>query len=165
VFGEVRREVGFVQDDCRSGAALPGQDQVAFEAAQVEIEVEAGHQQHGVDVGRYDLLGERLAGHLAREAGSTRQDRLDGGGLIRPTRLDGDPVADRRAGGRAGVVVAESAGETRCELAAGGVESIAGAVAGGNASGEQALLVEWLEALSLTAAPAKWGQGSLKLVT
>ena len=112
----VVRDVGLVEHDDRGRAAGPGHREVALEAAQVEVAVEAGDDQRDVDVGREDLLvGRAAAGPATRvgrappEGGPTRHDGLDdhGPGVVRMDVVglavdrgaaavtDRDPVADR----------------------------------------------------------------------
>jgi hypothetical protein len=49
-------QVGLVEDDDRADLARPGHREVALDAAQVEVVVEAGDEQGHVDVGGHDLL-------------------------------------------------------------------------------------------------------------
>ena len=120
--GRVVRDVGLVEHDDRGGAAGPRDREVALEAAQVEVAVEAGDDQRDVDVGREDLLVGRAAagpatgvGGAPPEGGPPRHDGLDhdGSGLVRMDVVglavdrgaaavtDRDPVADRRQVARA----------------------------------------------------------------
>src|SRR5207249_5519692 len=89
--GDVRREVGLRQHHNGLGAALPGDGDVALEPAQAEVVVEPGEQESRVDVRREHLLGRILAGVLADERTSTREDRRDRGRWCHR-----DPVADGR---------------------------------------------------------------------
>ena len=67
-----------------------------LEPPQVEVVVEAHHQEHGVDVGRHHLLFGELARDLARELAAARQDRMNTRVGTGDPWLDDDPVTDRR---------------------------------------------------------------------
>ena len=56
------------------GAAFPRHREIAFEAADVEVAIEAGDEEGDVHVRREDLLRRLLAGDLAREDAGARQD-------------------------------------------------------------------------------------------
>ena len=78
---DVVGEVGLVEDDDRRDAARPGDRQVALDAPEVEVVVEARDEQRDVDVGGHDLLvvetGSATAavgGHPPEDA-AARQDR------------------------------------------------------------------------------------------
>ncbi len=60
-----RSEIRLVQDDHRSGAAVPGDDQVPLDAARIEVAVQTGDEKHRIDVGGDDLLFRRIAGGAA----------------------------------------------------------------------------------------------------
>ena len=70
-------EIGLVQDHDRRRAAVPGDDEVALDAPGVVIAVEAGHQEHHVDVGGDDLLLGRIAGGAPREPAQSRQHAVN----------------------------------------------------------------------------------------
>ena len=57
--------------------------------------IEAGDEEHGVDVGSDDLLFGGVAGGAAGEPARTRQDGADPGIAASHRRLDRHPVADR----------------------------------------------------------------------
>ena len=118
---EVAGDVGLVEDDDRGDAARPGDGEVALEAAQVEVAVEAGDQERDVDVGRDDLLVGEVAGGppagvggAAHEGRPAREDRGDHGGVVGAGpgvgRLERDPVPDGREVGRGERVEAEPPG-------------------------------------------------------
>ena len=117
---DVVDEVGLVEDDDRPRAAVPGGREVALDAPQVEVVVEAADQEDRVDVGGDDLLLGGLAGDLAREPAAAGEEGLDGALVVgaRPRR-DGHPVAD---GGEAVATVgqvAQPAPDPRQDLAVG----------------------------------------------
>ena len=67
-FGLVARigtQIGLVEDDDRGRPALRGEHERALEAPQVEVAVQAGHEEHAVRVGGHHLLGRGRARHLA----------------------------------------------------------------------------------------------------
>ena len=123
--GEVGDEVRLVQDDDRPRAAVPGRREIALDAPQVEVVVEAADQEDGVDVGGDDLLFGGLAGDLAREAAAAGEQRLDGALVRRPRpRRHGDPVADGREAVAPVGLVAEPAADPGQDLAVGGADPV-----------------------------------------
>ena len=58
-------QIGLVEDDDRGRPALRGEHERALEAPQVEVAVQAGHEEHAVRVGGHYLLGRGRARHLA----------------------------------------------------------------------------------------------------
>jgi hypothetical protein len=74
--------VELVEHDDGPGAAVPGGGEVALDAARVEVAVQPGDEEDGVDVGRHHLLVGALAGHLARELGSAGEDGVDQGAAV-----------------------------------------------------------------------------------
>ena len=110
----VAGEVRLVEEDDGCRTTAPGHREVALEAAEVEIAVQARDDERHVHVGGEHLVvGQAQApapvgvGGIARERGPARQDRLDDGGVV--TGLDGDPVADRGQVARAERLVPEAA--------------------------------------------------------
>ena len=67
-------EVRFSQDNNRNGAAVPGDCQVAFQSAQVEIMIQGHADKQGVDIGGDDLPMNGGAGRFAPEHRLTWQD-------------------------------------------------------------------------------------------
>ena len=97
ILGEVR----LVQQDDRLGAARPRGGQVALEAVQVVVAVERADKEHGVNVGRDDLLDFLKAGGLAGKLRPARQDGVDvDAGFLAHLRGHRHPVAD---GGEVGL--------------------------------------------------------------
>ncbi len=113
---EIGAEIGLVEYDHRIGAALPGQGQVALQAAQVELLAEARHQKDRVYVGRH-YLGLGGAAHRLPQKGATpRQHGLDGGRPLLGTRLYGHPVSHCRQIVASIGLVAHAPGHLRREL-------------------------------------------------
>src|SRR5262249_35155898 len=113
-----------------------GGGEIPFEAAGVEVVVEGGDQEQGVQVGGDDLLGGDVAGGLAGELVVPRQHRLGDGPVVTRSLPQRDPVPPRRiirplAGG-----VAEPAADAGGAFALGGVEVIEVAVFGTDTAGE-----------------------------
>ena len=109
----VVEQVGFVEEDDGLGAALAGDGEEALDAAEVEIGVERGDEEDGVEVGGDGLLVAVLAGGAAAETRFPREHGEDVELAGAGARARGDPVAD---GGQLG---------TR----AGGVQELAAALA------------------------------------
>ena len=129
---DVLRQVALRQHDHRLGAALPGHDEVALEAARVEVVPERGDEEDDVDVRSDDLLVHLGPGHLPRELRPPRQDGVDEAGAER------DPVAD---GGEVGAPARRGAKprrDLRPQLAALGVDVVGAAVLHGDARGDEA---------------------------
>ena len=121
------------------GAAVPGGDEIALDAAQAEIAVEAHHDEHRVDVGGHHLLHRRVAGHLARELAPPRQDRLDDGAVASSGRRQGHPVAHRRELVAARGAVAQAARRLGVALALVRVDAVDVVVLDGHARRHQAV--------------------------
>ena len=141
----VGAEVGLVEHEHRRGAAVPNGHEIALDAPEVEVAVEAAHQEHGVDVGGDELPAGRLAGRLAREAVAPGQHRLDGRAVAVRAGANGDPVADDRTGVGSGGPVAHPARDLGHHLAVGGAELIKGVVGDGDAGRPQAAVCARLE--------------------
>ena len=88
-------DVGLVEDDDRRHAAVVGEHEVALQAPQVEVVVEAGDEEGEVHVGGQDLaraVRDAVADERSRpgQDSSQRGHRRD-----RADRLEGQPVAHR----------------------------------------------------------------------
>ena len=100
---EVSRDVGLVEDDDRRHATGPRHREVALQAAEVEVAVQAGDEEGHVDVRGDDLLVDQVAGRpparvrrTAAERGPAGEYGRDDFGIVSADRrLEGDPVADR----------------------------------------------------------------------
>ena len=103
-------EVGFVEEDDGAGAALLRDDEVALDAALVEIAIEAADDEEDVDVDGEDLLSECGAGLFAGEKSLAFKDVLNDG----RAGAEGDPVA---YGGPEGGVMAEVSADEGFEFA------------------------------------------------
>src|SRR5688500_11099706 len=79
----------------RSRAAPGDQQQVALDPARVEVRIQTAHDEHGVDVGRDQLLLVMLAGRAALDRAVPRQQRNDPR-FSRRFAFHQHPVADRR---------------------------------------------------------------------
>ena len=95
--GQVERDVDLVEDDDGRHPALHGQQQVALDAARIEVVVEPRDEEGEVQVGGQDLRS-AVGGPTADECASPRQDLAQ----RRPCRLAGQglqcqPVAHGRA--------------------------------------------------------------------
>ena len=133
---DVWGEVGFRQHHDRLSAAFPGGRDVPLEPPQAEVVVEAGEQESRVDVRRQHLLGGILAGVLADEGASPRQDRRDRCGWHHP-----DPVADGRQLPAHVVFVEKATGGSRAQLALLGEEHELAAVLGRDAGRKQIVVL------------------------
>ena len=71
----IRGEVRLVQHNNRGGAAVGRHEQIPLDAARIEVTIEAGDEEHGIDIGRDDLLFGRVAGRPPRKPALARQDR------------------------------------------------------------------------------------------
>ena len=89
-------EIGFVQNDHGLGAAFPCDGEIAFDAAQVEILIESGDEQHRVDVRREDLLRAGATHGSTRKLGAPRQHRMDISACFAGPNPHDDPIAHRR---------------------------------------------------------------------
>jgi hypothetical protein len=76
-----------------TGCAPPHQQQVAFDAARIEVRIQAADDEHRVDVRRDHLLVVVLAGRAALDARVARQQGDDARALARRI-LQQHPVAD-----------------------------------------------------------------------
>jgi hypothetical protein len=103
-------EIGFVQEDDGTRAALMRQYEIAFEAAGVVVAVESTDDEQEVHVRGEDLLAQALAWLLAGELRAPGQDFGDDASLSQD-----DPVADAR-----GIVI------EMAEMAADGGSDFAG---------------------------------------
>ena len=70
-------EVRLRQDDHGTGAALPGEDQVALEPPQIQVLVQRRDEERDIDIRRKHLLFGSLPGGLARELRVAGQDSRD----------------------------------------------------------------------------------------
>jgi hypothetical protein len=137
---EVGGEVRLVEDDDRARAAVPGRRQVALDAAQVEVVVEAGDEEDGVDVRGDDLLLGGAAGDLAREPAAAGEQRLDGAFVPgRRTARHGDPVAHGRKGVAPLGLVTEAAPDPGQDVTLGGRHPIDLLVFEGDPAGDGSL--------------------------
>ena len=117
--GHVRAQVGLREDEHRLRAAVPGQHQRPLQPPQVEVAVEARHQEQGVDVGGEDLLVRRLSGRLPRQPAAPRQHGVKGGPLLTGTGRGDHPVPHHRKVRRPRRLVAEAARNLGQQLALG----------------------------------------------
>src|SRR5690349_14602268 len=106
---QIIAKIGFIEDDDRRGAALRGERQIAFQAANVEIAIEAADEKYGVDIGRNWLLVFAFSGGTTRKQGPARQHGFDNR-LASAGIPGGDPIADHGHSGATGGAVPESAG-------------------------------------------------------
>ena len=95
------------------GAAVPGDDEVALDAARIEVAVEPGHEEDGIDVRRDDLFFGGIAGGAAGKAARPRQDGADPRVGAVGWRLDGDPVTHGRKVHPLRGLMAQSSGDAR----------------------------------------------------
>lgn len=70
-------QVGFVEHDDGSGAAVQRNQQISFDSAQVVVAIESGHEEYDVDIRRDDLFFRSISGGAARKAARARQHRSD----------------------------------------------------------------------------------------
>ena len=137
----VRGDVGLVEQDDRGRAAAPGHREVALEAAEVEVAVEARDDERHVDVRGEDLLagegGTVVAGAPA-ERGAAGEDGLDDDGAVAPGAGRRHPVADRRQVAGAEGLVAEPARDDRLAVARRGGEDPGVAMGGHDPGGRPA---------------------------
>ena len=155
----VVEQVELRQDDDRVGAAVPGRHEVALETAHVEVGIEPGEEQDGVDVrGEYVFLRFEPR-RLARDLRLAREDRLDRR-AVSGRVADGDPVADRGHAAEE-LVVAELPARVREPLVELGADEIAAAVLRDDAGGAEAALGIWGEGRLELVGPPENGQGSI----
>jgi len=76
-------------------AALPGEGQVAFEAARIEIPPQRRAEEDGIDVRRHDLLGHLATRRFADEGRLSRKHLVHPGAPSRSGRLERHPVSHR----------------------------------------------------------------------
>src|SRR5215213_2370675 len=70
-------QIRFAQDDDRTRATLPGDDQVSFDTSWVEVFIQRGDKKNSIHVGRDDLLFDARACHLPSELTFSWQDGVD----------------------------------------------------------------------------------------
>ena len=100
------RLVGLGQHHHRLGAAAAHQQQVALDAARVEVGVQPADDEHGVDVGRDQLLLVVLAGGAALDRAAARQQGDDLALRASPSISTQSPTAGRAArAGSAGAAI------------------------------------------------------------
>ena len=128
---DVLRQVALRQHDHRLGAALPGHDEVALQAARVEVVPEGGDEEDDVDVRGDDLLVDLGPGDLAREFRPPREHGVDQAAAER------DPVADGRKVGPPARGAPEPRRDLGALLTALGVEVVGAAVLHGDARGDE----------------------------
>ena len=149
----VVEQVELRQDDDRVGAAVPGGDEVALETAHVEVGIEPGEEQDGVDVrGEYVFLRFEPR-RLARDLRLAREDRLDRR-AVSGSVADGDPVADRGHAAEE-LLVAELPARVREPLVELGADEVAAAVLRDDAGGAEAALGIWREGRLELVCPAQ----------
>ena len=115
---QVVAQVALGQYHDRDRTAVPGDGQVAFQAAQAKILVQRHTDEQVVDIGGDDLSVDSCAGGLAAKHGPARQDAADDGvaaGVVQA--VDQDPVAHCRVVRRVFGQVAELAGDDCLHLA------------------------------------------------
>ncbi len=147
----VAAQVGLREHDRGGRAAVPGQREVALEAARVQVARHRRDEQDGVDVGREDLLDRLEPGALAGEGRAAREHGLDAGAVAVEARAD--PVADGRRRARA----KEAPGRLRPELAGLGEDDVGAAVLHGDARGHEPGVA--VEAVVEERAPAELVEG------
>src|SRR4051794_33734586 len=110
-------EVSLVQHDDGRRTAVPRGEQVALDAPRVEIAIEAGDEEHDVDVRGDDLLLGRVTRGAPGKPAGPRKNRADPRVAVRDHGVERDPVADGgKVGARRGFV-AQPAGDARERLA------------------------------------------------
>ena len=114
----VLQPVGLRQHDLRHRAALPDRDEVALDAARLELGPERRHDERDVDVRRKRLLLRCLAGGLTDECAPPWQNRTD------------EPVAQRHpiADGDVDALVQQPSGQPRSNGAVGRCNVVCGTV-------------------------------------
>jgi hypothetical protein len=132
-------------------AALPRERQVALDAPDVEVQIEAADDERDVDVRGDDLRLRLGPGDLAHERAASRQDRMDCRAALVGARSDGDPVADRRVF----IVVTQLAGELSAELALLRIDDIFASMFHGHARGREAVVLERPERVGERGVPAQ----------
>lgn len=153
-------QVGLGEHDQRLGAALVGEGEEPFDAAEVGLGGERDGDQHGVDVGGEHLAVGALAGALADDRGAARQQGGDGGHRF-GVRVDGHPVAGARVVDGLGTADRSGVGAHGGEGAGLGVGDHhigLAAVDPGQPAGDQAGVGEWGELLGQPVGPAVGGE-------
>ena len=130
---EVVAHVELGEDDDGIGTAVPGGGEVALEAPRVEVLVEPGDEEDGVDVRDEDVLLGLQPGRLARDLRAPWEKRLDGEAVAGRV-ADDDPVADR-GHPAPDLVVAHAAARMREPVADLRADVVAAAVLRDDASG------------------------------
>jgi hypothetical protein len=94
VGGKIGADVGLVQHDHRPRAAASRDDEITFEGAFFDVDVESEGKKDDVNVGRKHLLGRAAPGGLARKPAPSRQDGANQHPAARLIGSNADPVAD-----------------------------------------------------------------------
>ena len=142
VFG-VAADIELGEDDDGAGDAIPGEHEVALEAAGADALIEGCDEENGVDIRGDDLLDGAFSGGAAGEFRGAGEDGVDdaaGIGGVGGGGLERDPVADGGEGFGRACLVGELPGCFRESGAIGGRELHGTAVAGGDACGDEAAL-------------------------
>ncbi len=156
--GGVGMQIGLVEHDNRLGSAIPGQGQVAFDAAQVVIAIQGSEQEHGVEVGGDDLLFGQRSGGTPGKLRAPGQHGMDVRAAFAGPEADDDPITDRRQGGAGGGVVEHPAGAGRGHEF-GSEQDLAGVlVRAGNPRGQKITVGIRLEVLREAVVPTEGGQ-------
>jgi hypothetical protein len=114
--GKIVAEVALVEGDYGGGSAFGGEGEIAFQAAEVEIAIEAANEEDEIDVGGEGLLIFAASGGAACEEGAAGEDGFDDG-LSGADDAGGDPIADHGHSGAGGCGVPEKSGGFGIELA------------------------------------------------
>ena len=149
----------FVSTITGFGSRVPGRDQVALETTRVEVLVEAGHEEHGVDVRDEDVLLGLEPGRLARDLRAPREECLDRE-AITGCVADDDPVADR-GHPAPDLVVAHAPACARKSVAELRAHVVPAAMLRDDACGQEAALFIGCEGRLELIGPAEGGQGSI----
>ena len=152
-------QVELREHDHRIRAAVPRRREVALEATRVEVLVEPGDEDDGVDVRDEDVLLGLQPRRLARDLRPAREERLDREAVAGRV-ADDDPVADRGHPAPE-LVVAQAAARLREPVAELGADVVAAAMLGDDASGHEAALRIGCEGRLELVGPAEVGQGSI----
>ena len=179
--GDVVAQVGFGEHDRRARAALPGQHEIALQAAGAEVVDEGADDEDDVHVGGHDLLHGApvlVRRRLAHEDGPARKYRVDDRPLCAGLGPQSDPVADCRQVERRERRVAKPAGHLGrdhlkrpwlsachsdcpcdCHPDRPGIDIVGAPVLDRDAAGAEPLLGEGQERLVEVGAPAELGRG------
>lgn len=139
----VATDIQLGENDDGAGDAIPGEHEVALEAAWADALIERGNEEDGVDIRGDDLLDRALACGAAgkfRSAGEDRVDDATGIGGVRGGGLEGNPVAHGGEGVRCACLVGELAGGFRESGAICSGELHCAAVASDDTCGHEAAL-------------------------